>query len=97
MIEVAALYLLLVPVSYGSWGVLMMASAIFNSLGKPVSSTIMSIIRMFVLYIPLAFLGKWAFDMPGIFLASAASNILMGIIAFRWNRRTYHPDYLYSR
>ena len=97
VIEVAALYLLLVPVSYGSWGVLMMASAIFNSLGKPVSSTIMSIIRMFVLYIPLAFLGKWAFGIPGIFLASAASNILMGIIAFRWNRRTYHPDYLYSR
>ena len=90
VIEIAVLYLLLVPISYGAWGVLMMASAIFNSLGKPLSSTIMSIIRMFVLYIPLAFFGKWALGVEGIFVAAAASNILMGIIAFGWNRRTYH-------
>ncbi|MBO6555861.1 MAG: MATE family efflux transporter [Pseudomonadales bacterium] len=89
VIEVAAHYLLLVPISYGTWGVLMMASAIFNSLGKPVSSTIMSIIRMFALYIPLAFLGKWMFGMTGIFLAAAVSNLAMGAIAYKWNRNTY--------
>ncbi|MDZ7686277.1 MAG: MATE family efflux transporter [Gammaproteobacteria bacterium] len=30
VIRVAALYLLVVPISYGTWGVLMMSSAIFN-------------------------------------------------------------------
>ena len=45
VIQVASLYLLLVPLSYSTWGILMMASAIFNSLGKPVSSTIMSLIK----------------------------------------------------
>ena len=89
--RVASLYLLLVPISYGTWGVLMMASAIFNSLGKPVSSTIMSIIRMFILYIPLAFIGKWLWGYEGIFIAAAVSNIAMGVIAFAWNRHTYKP------
>jgi len=89
VITVAATYLLVVPVSYGAWGVLMMSSAIFNSLGKPISSTIMSLIRMFVLYIPLAFVGKALFGLGGIFAAAAVSNALMGIIAYTWNRKTY--------
>jgi len=89
VITVAATYLLVVPVSYGAWGVLMMSSAIFNSLGKPVSSTIMSLVRMFVIYIPLAFLGKALFGLTGIFAAAAVSNILTGLIAYTWNRKTY--------
>lgn len=89
VIEVTVQYLMLVPISYGAWGVLMMASAIFNSLGKPISSTIMSIIRMFVIYVPLAFVGKALFGVEGIFLAACLSNLAMGVIAFSWNRRTY--------
>ncbi|MDA0273535.1 MAG: MATE family efflux transporter [Proteobacteria bacterium] len=89
VITVAATYLLLVPLSYGAWGVLMMSSAIFNSLGKPISSTIMSLVRMFILYIPLAFAGKALFGLTGIFAAAAVSNVLMGLIAYTWNRKTY--------
>ncbi len=92
VVLVAATYLILAPLSYGAWGVLMMASAIFNSLGKPISSTIMSIVRMFVVYVPLAFLGKFLFGYIGIFAAACVSNLLMGIIAFAWNRRTYLPE-----
>ena len=92
VIEVASTYLLIVPLSYGTWGVLMMASAIFNSLGKPISSTIMSIIRMFVVYVPLAYLGEYLFGFPGIFAAAFTANLLMGIIGFGWNRKTYLPQ-----
>jgi len=89
VILVSASYLLIVPFSYGAWGVLMMCSAIFNSLGKPISSTIMSIVRMFVIYVPLAYMGKYFFGFMGIFAAAGVSNLLMGILAFVWNRRTY--------
>jgi putative MATE family efflux protein len=92
VVEIAASYLMLVPVSYGAWGVLMMSSATFNSLGKPVASTVMSVIRMFVIYIPLAFAGKALFGAMGIFLAAAISNLAMGIISFTWNRKTYGPS-----
>lgn len=89
VIRVAALYLMIVPISYGTWGILMMSSAIFNSLGKPLAATTMSIIRMFVIYVPLAFLGRELFGLEGIFIAACVSNLAMGFIAFGWNRREY--------
>ncbi len=89
VVATASLYLLIVPVSYGAWGMLMMSSAIFNSLGKPISATVMSIVRMLVLYVPLAFLGRELFGLPGIFAAACISNLLMGITGFVWNRRSF--------
>ena len=89
VIAVSIEYLMLVPISYGAWGVLMMASATFNSLGKPLSSTLMSVIRMFGLYVPLAFLGKTLLGVAGIFLAGTIASLAMGLLAFLWNRKTY--------
>jgi putative MATE family efflux protein len=89
--EVANTYLYLVPVSYGAWGVLMMSSAIFNALGKPIRSTIMSITRMFVVYIPLALALENLFGFKGIFIAACAANFLMGITGYVWNRSTWQP------
>ncbi len=91
VLKYSSFYLTIVPFSYGAWGVLMMSSATFNSLGKPLLSTTMSIVRMFVIYVPLAFLGQHFWGVYGIFGAAAASNILMGIFAFAWNRRVYGP------
>ncbi|MDZ7686276.1 MAG: hypothetical protein U5O39_15810 [Gammaproteobacteria bacterium] len=44
---------------------------------------------MFVIYVPLAFLGRWLYGLEGIFLAACASNLTMGVIAFTWNRRAF--------
>jgi putative MATE family efflux protein len=83
------LYLMIVPFSYGTWGVLMMASATFNSLGRPLISTSMSIVRMFVIYVPLAYIGESLWGVAGIFAAACVSNIVMGAIGFIMNRWTY--------
>lgn len=87
----AGFYLMIVPFSYGAWGVLMMASATFNSLGKPLLSTTMSIVRMFVIYVPLAYIGQYFWGVYGIFGAAAVSNLVMGLIGFAWNRKVYVP------
>ena len=89
VVAVAGLYLLTVPVSYGPWGVLMMASASFNALGKPVPSTVLSFTRMFVVYVPLAILLNNHHGYGGIFAATALSNVLMGLAGFLWFRRRF--------
>lgn len=89
VIDAASIYLLIIPVSYGAWGVLMMASAIFNALGKPYKSTAMSVMRMFVIYIPLALLGNRLFGLPGIFIATCLSNLLAGLLGAIWNRYSF--------
>jgi putative MATE family efflux protein len=89
VIATAAFYLAVVPWSYGLWGILMMTSASFNALGKPIPSTVLSFTRMFVLYIPLALLLNHLLGHEGIFIATAVSNALMGILGFLWFRRAF--------
>ncbi len=84
VVSVAAIYLAIVPWSYGPWGVLMMASASFNSLGKPLPSTVLSFTRMFIVYIPLALLLNSQLGYQGIFIATLASNLFLAVIAYFW-------------
>jgi putative MATE family efflux protein len=87
----ASWYLAVVPWSYGLWGVLMMASASFNALGKPLPSTALSFSRMFILYIPLALTLEHFFGYEGIFVATAISNGVMGLLGFFWFRHRFFP------
>lgn len=84
VIGVAAFYLALVPWGHGMWGILMMASASFNALGKPLPSTALSFLRMFIVYLPLAALLNGQFGYQGIFMATLISNVLLGIAAWMW-------------
>ena len=90
-IATAGVYLAIVPLSYGLWGVLMMASASFNALGKPLPSTVLSFTRMFLVYVPLAvWLNGWL-GYSGVFTATALSNALLGIAAWWWFRDAFFP------
>jgi len=84
VIDTAGWYLAVVPWGYGMWGVLMMASASFNALGKPLPSTIMSFTRMFFLFVPLAWTLNHFFGYHGIFIATLASNLIMGAVGYFW-------------
>ena len=87
--DVAADYLVFLPISYGAWGIIMMTSAIFNALGHPLRSTILSIARMFLIYLPLAYLLSAWLDAVGVFLAAAAANVIVAIVGYFWNRSTF--------
>jgi Na+-driven multidrug efflux pump len=84
VVKVAGIYLALVPWSYGLWGVLMMSSASFNALGKPLPSTALSFARMIVVYAPMATLLNDLMGYVGIFLATLISNALFGIVSWKW-------------
>lgn len=90
-IVAAGIYLSIVPLSYGLWGVLMMTSASFNALGKPIPSTVLAFTRMFVIYVPLALLFNHWFGFKGIFLATALANIAVGLAGYFWFRNAFFP------
>ncbi|MDE5109343.1 MAG: MATE family efflux transporter [Trichodesmium sp. St17_bin3_1_1] len=87
VIKVAAEYLLIVPISYGAFGIILISSAIFNALGKPLPSLLMSLTKMLFLYAPLAYLGSWLFGMDGIFAAACFANVAVGIGAYIWSQK----------
>jgi len=90
-IAAAGIYLSIVPISYGAWGVLMMASASFNALGKPLPSTLLSFTRMFIVYVPLALMLNHLYGYQGVFIATAISNCLMGFLGYLWFKHSFFP------
>ena len=91
-VQAAGVYLSIVPLSYGAWGVLMMASASFNALGKPLPSTLLSFLRMFIIYVPLALLFNHWFGYSGVFMATAIANCMIALLAYLWFKRSFFPN-----
>jgi Na+-driven multidrug efflux pump len=87
-------YLRIVPLSYGLLGVLMLANAALNALNRPLQAALLTVLRLFVLYVPLAIVGSALFGLPGIFGAAAVANGFAGVTAFFWLRRILTGDSL---
>lgn len=81
VIENVVLYLLLLPLSYGFQGILRLSAFALNVLEKPFYATALTVLQMFVLYIPLAHLGSALYGLTGIFAAAATAHIVAGIVA----------------
>ncbi len=90
VISVTRLFLWIVPISYGTYGMVMVMNASFNGLGKPMPAVWISVARILVLYVPLAIVGSRFYGIAGIFAAYAIANILSGIGAYIWARNTAH-------
>jgi putative MATE family efflux protein len=87
VIEVAVFYLMIVPISYGAYGIVMSVNAAFNGLGRPWPAMVLSAGRVMFVFLPLAWLGQFLWQMPGLFLATALSNVVMGVWAWLWLQR----------
>ena len=84
--EVSTLFLMIAPISYGTYGMVMIMNASFNGMGKPMPAVHISVSRMAVIYVPLAFVAERFFGIAGIFAAYAFANIVSGIVAYAWAR-----------
>jgi Na+-driven multidrug efflux pump len=90
VISVTQMYLWIVPVSYGTYGMVMVMNASFNGLGNPMPAVWISVARILVLYVPLAMIGLKFYGIAGIFAGYAIANILSGIGAYAWARYSAH-------
>ena len=87
VVSILSLFLWIVPISYGLYGVMMLTNSALNVLHRPLHATAIAFIQMFVIFIPLAFLGSELFGIIGIFGASTFSKLLAGIGAYYWLKR----------
>jgi len=86
--QVTSIFLWIVPVSYGTYGMVMIMNASFNGLGYPIPGVVISVCRIAVLYIPVALIAMQFFEIAGIFAAYAIANIVSGLGAYAWARNT---------
>jgi Na+-driven multidrug efflux pump len=80
VIEVAALYLRIVPVGYGVYGAALLIVAALNALNRPLHAAALSVLHMFALYVPLAAAGSHLFGMKGMFVGLTVSFFVAGVI-----------------
>lgn len=80
------MFLWIAPISYGSYGMVMVMNASFNGMGKPLPAVAISVGRMAVIYVPLALVANYFLGVAGIFMAYAVANILTGAWSYAWAR-----------
>ena len=88
--RVTRMFLWIAPIGYGAYGIVMVVNAAFNGLGNPLPGVAVSVTRIMVLYLPLAFLGQRWLGIPGIFCAYALANMLAGLMGYLWAKRKAH-------
>ncbi|WP_105977093.1 MATE family efflux transporter [Vibrio sp. V01_P9A10T6] len=75
-------YLLVVPLSYGFQGIVMMLVSGLNALHQPMRAFQWSVMRLFVFTLPAAWLGSYLYDVEGLFIGIAAGNTLGGLLGY---------------
>jgi putative MATE family efflux protein len=88
VIDVTRIFLWIAPLSYGSYGLVMVMNASLNGLGRPLPAVVISLARTIILYLPLALVARHWFGIAGIFAAYAVANIVTGVIAYVLATRT---------
>ena len=78
------LFLVIVPIGYGLQGVTILTNSSFNAIHMPMSAVSLSIVRLFVFFVPFSFIGSYWFELPGLFWAAVLSNLVVGCIAYIW-------------
>ena len=87
VVDAAAAYMRIVPFTYGAFGAMMIAVACFNALGRPMPAAVLTFVKFFGVYLPLAWGLSMLMGLQGIFWANAFSHLAFGVIAFVWLRR----------
>ncbi|MBQ4863264.1 MATE family efflux transporter [Pseudoalteromonas sp. MMG013] len=84
VIRVIELFIYILPLSYGFQGVIILTNSSLNALHKPMNALVLSVVRLFVFYVPLAFVGSHFWGLQGLFIGAAFGNLLTAIVSYQW-------------
>lgn len=72
-------YLWIIPISYGMRSIAFLIASTFNAINKPFIATGINLMRMFIFYIPFAWIGSFLGGLIGLFVGLSVANILAGL------------------
>ncbi|PAJ74160.1 MATE family efflux transporter [Pseudoalteromonas sp. NBT06-2] len=84
VISVIILFIWVLPLGYGLQGVIILSNSSFNAMHKPMNALMMSVIRLFVFYIPFAYIGSLYWGIHGLFVGALIGNVFTAFISYRW-------------
>ncbi|MBR8842096.1 MULTISPECIES: MATE family efflux transporter [Pseudoalteromonas] len=87
VVETIQLFIYIMPLGYGLQGVIILTNSSFNALHKPMNALILSVIRLFIFYVPIAYIGSQLAGLPGLFAGAALGNLFTAAIAYNWFKK----------
>ena len=78
------MFLFIVPIGYGLQGIIILTNSSFNAMHRPMSALILSIIRLFVCYVPIAYAGSALFGLVGLFWGCVVANFVTAGLSYYW-------------
>jgi putative MATE family efflux protein len=85
--ELLTHFLWILPLSYGAQGVVILVATVLNALHHAGRAVVVGVVRLFVLYVPLGYVGGWWLGVEGVFAGAALGNFLAALGTGLWMRR----------
>ena len=81
-------FIWILPLGYGLQGVVILTNSSLNALHLPMRALALSIVRLFVFYVPIAWLGGKLFGVYGVYGGALTANIFVALVAYMWFNRS---------
>jgi len=92
VIEISRLYLIIMPAGAAFYGILMLLHTAFNAHHESGKTLLVSLARLFLFVVPLAWIGNEVAGIPGMFVGNVIGNILSVVFGGQvYRRSTYTP------
>ncbi|MBO1256034.1 MATE family efflux transporter [Alteromonas sp. 5E99-2] len=82
------LFLSILPLGYGLQGIVILTNSSLNAMHLPIDALWLSILRLFVFYVPIAYVGSLLFGIKGLFVGCVIANLLMAIVSLMWFKQS---------
>lgn len=87
-------FLTILPLGYGMQGVIILTNSSLNAIHRPMSALILSVLRLFVFYVPVSYTASLFFGLKGLFWGCVIANIMMASISFIYFKRALREQML---
>jgi putative MATE family efflux protein len=85
--SVIQLFIYIMPLGYGLQGIIILTNSSFNALHKPMNALVLSVVRLFVFYVPFAYVGSLIGGLNGLFIGALIGNMVTACVAYNWFRK----------
>ena len=76
------LFLMIVPLGYGMQGIIILTNSSLNAMHRPMTALTLSVIRLFVFFVPISVAGSVLFELKGLFAGTVIANFAMACVSF---------------
>ncbi len=95
--DIIKLFIWIMPLGYGLQGIIILTNSSFNALHKPMVALTLSVIRLFICYVPLTYIGCQLYGLEGFFLGGLLGNVLMAMISYRLFAKQFDHENLETK